>query len=79
MADHAWLDRYLAAWVDHVVAGGPLGGQQLRTLTAFYADGIVYEDVPSAALFEGREGIATMCTTIFALSSDLRIEVISLD
>lgn len=75
MADHEWLDRYIDAWIDHVPAGGPLGGDQLATLLPFYADDVVYEDVPSGAIFEGHEGVATMCTTIFALSSDLRLDV----
>ena len=61
MADHAWLDRYLAAWVDHVRAGGPGGAPQLATLSAFCAPDIVYEDVPSGSVFTGLDGLASMC------------------
>jgi steroid delta-isomerase-like uncharacterized protein len=73
----SWFDSYLYAWVPHCYAGGPDGEEAAQRLLAFMADDVVYEDVPSATVFEGRQGILAMCSQGYQFSSDLMFEIVS--
>jgi hypothetical protein len=75
--DASWLDRYLDAWVLHAVAGTVQGEEQLASLLPCFSSDVRYEDVPSAAVFEGHDGIRQMCETANHWSSDLEFRVLS--
>ena len=72
-----WLDRYIDAWLAHPAAGAPDGGRALDRLLAFMSPDVRYEDVPSSVVFEGHDGVATMCAGAFQMSSDLTFRVTS--
>jgi steroid delta-isomerase-like uncharacterized protein len=75
--DGSWLDPYLDAWVLHAVAGTVRGDEELSSLLGFFSPGVRYEDVPSAAVFEGHHGIRQMCEAANQWSSDLEFRVVS--
>lgn len=77
MIDDEWLTRYTAAWADHARAGGRDGSPYLTRLVAFMAADVVYEDVPSTALFHGHDGVAFMARQASALAADLTFEITS--
>lgn len=72
-----WLGEYIDAWLPHPFAGGPEGAQALERLLGFMAENVRYEDVPSAGVFEGHDGIAAMCAGTFQMSADLTFEVVT--
>ena len=72
-----WLDAYMDAWLAHPAAGGPEGAPELACLLGFMHENVRYEDVPSAAVFEGHAGIAAMCAGAFQMSSDLTFEIVT--
>jgi SnoaL-like polyketide cyclase len=72
-----WLDRYLDAWVLHCFAGGSDGREAAERLLGFMGDDVVYEDVPSRSVFEGHQGILTMCSQGHQMSADLMYEIVS--
>jgi steroid delta-isomerase-like uncharacterized protein len=75
--DPAGLDRYLDAWVQHAAAGTVQGRKQLASLLTYFSSDVRYEDVPSAAVFEGHDGIRRMCETANQWSPDLEFRVLS--
>jgi SnoaL-like polyketide cyclase len=75
--DASWLDRYLDAWVLHAEAGRLGGEEELASLVRFFSSVVRYEDVPSAAVFEGHGGIRQMCATANQWASDLEFRVLS--
>jgi limonene-1,2-epoxide hydrolase len=59
------IQEYGEAWLEHVaIDDSPAGQEKLRRLVAFYADDVVYEDVPTGHTFAGREGVAQMSTFV---------------
>ena len=72
-----WLDHYIYAWLLHPVAGTPDGAMELRELLAFVSPSIRYEDVPTASVFEGHEGMKAMCELAHQWSPDLTVHVLS--
>jgi steroid delta-isomerase-like uncharacterized protein len=77
VVDASWLDRYIDAWVLHAVAGTVRGEGELVSLLKFFSVDVRYEDVPSAAVFEGHDGIRRMCETANQWSSDLEFNVLT--
>jgi hypothetical protein len=75
--DASRLDRYLDAWVLHAVAGTVRGEDELASLLTHFSSDVRYEDVPSAAVFEGHDGIRQMCEMANQWSSDLEFRVLS--
>jgi steroid delta-isomerase-like uncharacterized protein len=75
--DDGWLTRYIEAWIPHPAAGGPDGKDALTQLLGVMSERVRYEDVPSAAVFDGHDGIAQMCAGAYQMSSDLTFEVTS--
>ena len=75
--DASWLDRYVEAWVLHAVAGTVQGEDALASLLSFFSSDVRYEDVPSAAVFEGHDGIRQMCETANRWSSGLEFNVLT--
>jgi ketosteroid isomerase-like protein len=71
--DAEWLDRYIAAWVRHARAGGG-DYQALAQLLGFMRPDVVYEDVPTGAVYVGHEGVAAMCAQAHSLSTDMVFE-----
>jgi hypothetical protein len=59
--DNVWLDRYVDAWVLHADAGAENGADLLQALLERLSPDVRYEDVPTAAVFSGHEGIDDMC------------------
>jgi SnoaL-like polyketide cyclase len=72
-----WLDRYLDAWVFHCLAGGPDGQEAAERFLTFMGDDVLYEDVPSGAIFEGHPGIVEMFSQSHQMSADLMYEIVS--
>jgi steroid delta-isomerase-like uncharacterized protein len=75
--DNSWLDRYVDAWVVHADAGAENGADLLQTLLDRVSPDVRYEDVPTAAVFTGHEGIGNMCRAAHEWSSDLAISVLT--
>jgi steroid delta-isomerase-like uncharacterized protein len=75
--DSAWLDGYIDAWLLHPLAGTSSGGDALKALLNFMSRDVRYEDVPSAAVFDGHDGIREMCRLAQDWSSDLRFKVLT--
>jgi SnoaL-like polyketide cyclase len=75
--DMSWFDRYVSAWLLHPVAGSPEGQAELKALLDCYSPGVRYEDVPTASVFDGHDGIKRMCDSAHILSSDLRFAVLT--
>ena len=72
-----WFDRYVSAWVLHPVAGSPGGKAELKALLDCYSPDVRYEDVPTAEVFDGHDGIKRMCDSAHILSSDLKFAVLT--
>jgi steroid delta-isomerase-like uncharacterized protein len=72
-----WLDQYIEAWLLHPYAASSAGADAMAALLAIMAHDVRYEDVPSATVFEGHEGIADMCAGAYQMSADLTFEVVS--
>ncbi len=75
--DSSWFDRYVSAWLLHALAGAPDGQDALSALLDCYSPDVVYEDVPTATVFSGREGVARMCEGAYNWSSDVRAKVVT--
>jgi SnoaL-like polyketide cyclase len=71
----SWLDRYIEAWLRHPEAGGERGDEALTNLLAFMSEQVRYEDVPSAAVFIGHDGIRQMGAGALLMSADMTFEV----
>jgi steroid delta-isomerase-like uncharacterized protein len=75
--DASWLDRYTEAWLLHPVAGTAEGEDEFKSLLKFFIPEVIYEDVPSASVFEGHEGIKQMWEPASQWSSDLEFNVLT--
>jgi SnoaL-like polyketide cyclase len=75
--DDAWLNRYIDAWVLHPVAGTTKGGGELKSLVDCFTTDVRYEDVPTASVFVGHDGIKQMCKLAHQWSSDFEIKVLT--
>jgi SnoaL-like domain len=72
----AWLDRYVEAWAAHPRAGKS-GGRWLDDLLECLTTDVRYEDVPTATMFVGHDGIRQMCEAADRWSPDLEITVVT--
>lgn len=72
----SWLDRYIEAWLHHPEADGEAGGEALAALLAFMSDDVLYEDVPTGAVFDGHDGIRQMGAGALQMSADMTFEVV---
>ena len=70
-----WLDRYIEAWLHHPQAGGEGGEEALTRLLAFMSEDIRYEDVPTAAVFFGHDGIRQMSAGALLMAADMSFEI----
>jgi steroid delta-isomerase-like uncharacterized protein len=75
--DSAWLDGYIDAWLLHPLAGTADGQTALKAFLDHLSSDIRYEDVPSASVFEGHDGIKEMCKLAHDWSSDMAIKVLT--
>ena len=75
--DPLWFDRYLSAWLLHPEAGSPNGRDALGALLECCSPEVVYEDVPTATRYGGRDGIARMCQGAYNWSSDVTAKVVT--
>jgi hypothetical protein len=70
-----WLERYAAVYVTQSAAGGDPQGAAMAALMAAYAPNARYLDVPSNAVWEGRDGIAKMFVITYNFSNDIAIRI----
>jgi steroid delta-isomerase-like uncharacterized protein len=75
--DTLWFDRYVGAWLLHPRAGAPAGESELKALLDCYSPDVRYEDVPTAIVFEGHDGIKRMCEGAHNWSSDLEATAVT--
>ena len=74
----SWLDDYFAAWARHAQASDPVTGMADRArLLAFLAPDIRYEDVPTAQVFTGHDGVIRMGAQALLMAKDIRFTRIS--
>ena len=71
----SWLDRYIEAWLGHPQAGGDGGEEALARLLTFMSEDVRYEDVPTAAVFIGHDGIRQMCAGALLMAADMTFEI----
>ena len=73
-----WVEDYFAAWARHAQASDPVGGRADRErLLAFMAPEVVYEDVPTGAVFRGHDGVIEMGRLALTMAKDLRFVCVS--
>jgi steroid delta-isomerase-like uncharacterized protein len=72
-----WLDGYLEAWQMHPFAGSPAGADAMARLLDFMSDDVLYEDVPTAHVYRGHQGIIEMSAGAHQMSDDLTFDVVS--
>ncbi|MDT5350143.1 MAG: SnoaL-like polyketide cyclase [Mycobacterium sp.] len=70
--DTSGFDRYVDAWLLHPLAGAPDGGNELKALLMCCSPDVRYEDVPTATVFEGHDGLTRMCQGAHNWSSDVQ-------
>jgi hypothetical protein len=75
--DNSWLDPYVDAWALHAIAGKPDGIRELEALLDRVSTDVRYEDVPTAAIFNGHAGITEMCETAHQWSTDRQVRVLT--
>jgi steroid delta-isomerase-like uncharacterized protein len=75
--DSSWFDRYVDAWLLHPWAGTREGEGELKALFDCFSPTVRYEDVPTASVFEGHDGIEQMCKLAHEWSSDLEAKVLT--
>jgi SnoaL-like domain len=71
------LDRYIDAWRLHAHAGRPDGTAAMERLLGLVSEDVRYEDVAFELVFEGRDGIAKMCTGAYQMSNDFSFALVS--
>jgi hypothetical protein len=59
--DTSPFDRYVDTWLHHALAGAPDGAGQLKALLDCCSPDVRYEDVPTAKVFDGHDGIRRIC------------------
>ncbi len=75
--DTSRFDRYVGAWLLHPLAGAPDGEGELKALLDCCSPHVRYEDVPTARVFEGHDGIRRMCQGAYNWSSDVEATVLT--
>ena len=74
----SWVEEYFAAWARHAQASDPITGTVERAhLLAFMDADIRYEDVPTAQVFTGHDGVIRMGAQALRMAKDLRFTCIS--
>ena len=73
--DTSRFDRYVSAWLLHALAGAPDGAGDLKALLDCCGPDVRYEDVPTAKVFEGHDGVRRMCEGAHNWSSDVEATV----
>jgi hypothetical protein len=64
VADSAFLDRYVEAWLGHVDVLGEDGEARLQSLLALMADDVEYVDVPTNRVSTGHDGVRRLTTAV---------------
>ena len=73
-----WIDEYFAAWARHAQASDPATGAADRErLLAFMDAAVRYEDVPTAQVFVGHEGVVEMGAQALRMAKDMHFTCIS--
>ena len=75
--DTSVFDRYLDAWLLHPMAGAPDGDSELEQLLDCCSPEMRYEDVPTASVYEGHEGMKRMCEGAYNWLSDVGAAVVT--
>lgn len=75
--DTSWFNRYVGAWLRHALAGAPDGEGELKALLDCCSPDVRYEDVPTAKVFDGHDGIRRMCEGAHNWSSDVEAAVLT--
>ena len=75
--DTSAFPRYLNAWLLHPLAGAPDGRTELKALLDCCSPDVLYEDLPTAKVFEGHDGITRMCEGAYNWSSDVAATVLT--
>ena len=75
--DSSGFRPYLDAWLLHTLAGAPEGKNELKALLDCCSPDMVYEDVPTAKVFEGHDGIRRMCEGAHNWSPDVEAAVLT--
>ena len=74
----SWVDEYFAAWARHAQATDPEHGAADRArLLAFMDPAVRYEDVPTAQVFTGHDGVLRMGSLALRMAPDLRFTCVS--
>jgi ketosteroid isomerase-like protein len=74
----SWVDEYFTAWARHAQAADPVhGGADRARLLAFMDIAVRYEDVPTAQVFIGHDGVLRMGALALQMAPDLRFTCIS--
>lgn len=73
-----WIEQYFAAWARHAQASDPVDGLADRErMLAFMDPHIRYEDVPTAQVFIGHDGVIAMGAQALLMADDIRFTCIS--
>jgi len=74
----SWVEEYFAAWARHAQASDPITGMADRArLLAFMDSDIRYEDVPTAQVFAGHDGVIRMGAQALLMAKDIRFTCVS--
>ena len=74
----SWIEDYFAAWARHAQASDPIDGRADRArLLAFMDPQIRYEDVPTAQVFSGHDGVILMGAQALLMANDIRFTCVS--
>ena len=74
----SWVEEYFAAWARHPQASDPISGMADRArMLTFMDPAIRYEDVPTARVFTGHDGVIQMSALALLMAKDMRITCIS--
>jgi ketosteroid isomerase-like protein len=73
-----WVDEYFAAWARHAQAADPvLGAADRARLLSFMDPAVRYEDVPTAQVFSGHDGVLQMGALALRMAPDLRFTCVT--
>ena len=74
----SWVEEYFAAWAQHARASDPINGIADRArMLGFMDPDIRYEDVPTAQVFIGHDGVIRMGAQALLMANDIRFTCIS--
>ena len=74
----SWIEEYFTAWARHAQASDPISGIADRMhMLGFMDPDIRYEDVPTAQVFSGHDGVIKMGAQALLMANDIRFTCIS--